>query len=70
MDSTVAKDQRVMHRIVAGALFDFLGKASSGPAPVIRGDMVPVVEYLREWSARSGLNLDEADVENWARGLS
>lgn len=54
---------------IAGALFDFLGYASSGDKAVIKGNMAPVVEALGEWAKLRGLSLDEADVKHWHERL-
>jgi hypothetical protein len=59
---------RLHDPVIAGALFDFLGRASSDGngtrQRVIEGDMVPVIEALKEWA-----DLDEADVHHWHERL-
>lgn len=53
---------------VSGALFDFLGWATSQKEVLKLGSnelVPPAVQALEKWAALRGLDLDEADVKGW-----
>lgn len=55
-------------RVIAGALFDFLGFLTTRDKPTSFGstrNASPAVELLQEWADKRGLDLKGADVENW-----
>ena len=59
-------------RCVAGALFDFLGYLTTRESPVTfstRHSASPAVEVLQAWADKKGLDISDADVENWDRGF-
>ena len=56
------------HKQIAGALFDFLGWATTRPAVLRLGASEcpqPAVEALKEWAKTRGLSLKDADVMEW-----
>lgn len=58
-------------RVIAGALFDFLGFLTTRDKPTSFGatrNASPAVKLLQEWANKRGLDLDGADVEGWRHG--
>ncbi len=61
---------RFMEEKISGALFDFLGYLTTLPKEdefKIGGsqDVSVVLEHLKEWAEKRGLNIEDADVKNW-----
>ena len=55
-------------KVIAGALFDFLGFLTTRDKPTAFGatrNASPAVELLKEWADKRGLDLEDADVENF-----
>lgn len=60
-------------RIVAGALFDFMGMLTSQPEKTKFSDCddaAPAVAQIEKFAAKRGLSLDEADVKGWSKSLA
>ena len=58
-------------KVIAGALFDFLGFLTTRDKPTAFGatrNASPAVKLLQEWANKRGLDLDGADVEGWRHG--
>lgn len=56
------------HSVIAGALYDFLGRLTTMPGTFEVGakhDAAQMVDHLTSWAVERGLNLDNADVEGW-----
>jgi hypothetical protein len=56
------------HQLIAGALFDFLGRLTSGDEEItLSGHHEPhrALDILKEWAAERRLNLEGADVLHW-----
>ena len=53
---------------VAGALFDFLGDLTSGDELTVGGshECTPALDRLKVWADRRGLDIEDADVQNWS----
>lgn len=57
-------------RLIAGALFDFLGYLTTREGCLTLGsahDATPALDMLKEWAKGRGLSLDDADVQNWQK---
>ena len=55
-------------KVIAGALFDFLGFLTTRDKPTSFGstrNASPAVELLQEWADKRGLDLKDAAVESW-----
>jgi hypothetical protein len=58
-------------RVIAGAVFDFLGFLTTRDKPTSFGatrNASPAVKLLQEWANKRGLDLVGADVEGWCHG--
>jgi hypothetical protein len=56
------------HDIVAGAIFDLMGKMTSLGTPVTFGashGTAPAVEIIRDFAKKRGLDISDPDVEHW-----
>jgi hypothetical protein len=59
-------------KVIAGALFDFLGWATSQPETLRLGcsELVPpAIDALTKWATLRGLSLEEADVKGWNEAI-
>ncbi len=61
------KDESIDHRVIGGALFDFLGALTTGRSLMIGSahDAALALERLREFAEVRGIDLDQADVTGW-----
>jgi hypothetical protein len=60
-------------RIVAGALFDFMGRLTMLEEPItLSGHHEPhqLLEIFKAWADERGLDTNEADVEDWQASLT
>ncbi len=61
-----------MHKRISGALFDFCAFLTTLDEPVTlsaKHDAAVMVRLLERWAKKRGLELDDADVENWHRNV-
>jgi hypothetical protein len=59
--------------VVAGALYDFMGYLTTGDRElVLSGHHEPyaLMERFQEWAERRGLDIKDADVDDWHERLS
>lgn len=62
------KRQNVIHGVIAGALFDFMGWLTSRPKRIMLGssdEASPAVDAIQEFAKMRGLSLDDARVQDW-----
>lgn len=60
------------NQIVAGALYDFIGRLTSHPTPITvwaAGEAHEIMDVFREWAADRGLDIDEAAVIGWSKSM-
>ena len=63
----------VAHTVIAGALFDFIGYLTSRKERVVLSasdDAAPAVDAIRDFAAKRGLSLDDAQVREWIEALA
>ena len=68
----VQRIEPAIERIIAGALFDFMGMLTSQPEKTRFSDCDeagPAVEQIKKFAKKRGLSLDEADVMGWSKAL-
>jgi len=62
------KGQNVIHGVIAGALFDFMGWLTSRPKRIMLSsadEASPAVDAIKEFAKMRGLSLDDARVQDW-----
>ena len=67
------KRQNVIHGVIAGALFDFMGWLTSRPKRIMLGssdEASPAVDAIKDFAKMRGLSLDDARVQNWQAALA
>ncbi len=60
------------HRIIAGALFDFLGYLSTREGILKVGgseEPTPLLDALAAWAKERGLEIGIAEVQDWQKEL-
>ena len=56
------------HQLIAGALYDFMGRLTSQPDEItLSSHHEPhrLLEIFSEWAAERRLNVEDADVQHW-----